>query len=75
MTQITYLAVWRGDECEFIQSEVEIGINDPHQMTNNDWVVAAALSEDYSPEDAQALIEQGYELILVCPMPTAFFNT
>jgi len=46
MTQITYLAVWRGDECEFIQSEVEIGINDPHQMTNNDWVVAAALSED-----------------------------
>jgi hypothetical protein len=70
----TYLVVWRGTEDQFVQSEVDLGICDPKQMTNNEWVREASLTEGYSAEDAAELTENGYELILVCPMPEAFFD-
>jgi len=70
----TYLVVWRGTEDRFIHSEVDLGICDPKQMTNNEWVREAALTEDYSAEAAAELIKDGYELILVCQMPEAFFD-
>ena len=73
-TTQTFLVVWR-DDGEHLQSSVDIGITDPHQMTNNDWVVAAARSEGWSDEDAAALVEQGYELLLVCDFPARFFDT
>jgi hypothetical protein len=72
-----YLVIWRGDEDEFMQSEVDIGILDPHQMSNNEWAHAAALSEGYSRADADQLVNgtgNGYELILACPMPSAFYE-
>lgn len=74
MTHPTYLVVWR-DDGEFLQSMVDIGVTDPHQMTNNDWVIAAAKSEDWSDEEAAALTENGYELILVCDFPATFYDT
>ena len=68
-----YLVVWQ-DDGPHIQSKVSVGTCDPQQMTNNDWVKAAALSEGYSFSDADDLIEKGYELLLVCIYPAAFYD-
>lgn len=69
----SYLVVWR-DEGEFTQSQVLMGVVDPHQMTNNEWVYDAAISEGYSEEEAKDLINRGYELILVCDFPSVFYD-
>jgi hypothetical protein len=67
-----YLVVW-SDEGDVIQSEVELGILDPWQMTNNDWVTQAAKSESYTEEEIAPLLDRGYSLFLVCDMPERFF--
>jgi hypothetical protein len=69
-TTQTYLVVWRADHDNFLQSAVDIGILDPQQMTNDEWVEAAADVEDYEG----SVLEDGYDLILVCPMPEVFYD-
>ena len=70
-----YLVIWRGDEAEFFQSEVDLGICDPRQMLNSDWVELASKTEGYSKSETEELIANSYELICVCDMPEAFYNT
>ena len=72
-TSVPYLVVWRGDEDNFLQSSVWLD-TPPENLTNGEWVYRAALTEDYSTEDAETLLESGYELILVCPMPSVFYE-
>jgi hypothetical protein len=72
-TTPTYLVVWRQDG-EFLQSQVNIGILDPRQMSNNDWVSAAAKSEGYTSQDVADMLASGYEMILVCDFPAAFYD-
>ena len=71
----TYLVIWRGDEAQFFQSEVNLGICDPRQMLNSDWVELASKTEGYSKSETEELIANSYELICVCDMPEAFYNT
>lgn len=68
-----YLVVW-ADDCGVIQSKVCLGIRDPHQMENNDWIFEAAKSEGYSDKEAQSLVERGYDLYLVSDFPSAFYD-
>jgi len=70
-----YLVIWRGDEAEFYQSEVDLGICDPRQMLNSDWVEMASKTEGYSKSETEELIFDSYELICVCNMPDNFYNT
>lgn len=70
----SYLVIWRGDEATFMQSEVKIGITDPMQMMNSDWLEEASKSEGYSKSETEALIAGSYDLICVCEMPTIFYN-
>jgi predicted DNA-binding protein (MmcQ/YjbR family) len=69
----TYLVVWRQDHDNFIHSEVDLGIVDPMQMSNNEWVTEAAKSEGYTAEELSDLLRHGYELILAVPMPSIFY--
>ena len=70
-----YLVIWRGDEAEFYQSEVNLDICDPRRMLNSDWVEMASKTEGYSKSETEELIANSYELICVCDMPEAFYNT
>ena len=72
--QKSYLVVWRGDEAEFFQSQVCIGVNDPKQMANSDWVEEASKTEGYSESETEELLATSYELILVCDFPETFYN-
>jgi hypothetical protein len=70
MQNETWLVVWRGDEDEYYQSEIE-----PFDIKNapaNEMVRRASISAGYSQETAEAMIESGYDLILVCTMPSRF---
>ena len=70
-----YLVIWRGDESEFYQSEVDLDNCDPRQMLNSDWVEMASKTEGYSKSETEELIANSYELICVCDMPEKFYNT
>jgi len=67
-----YLVVWRS-EGEVLQSSVKTDA-DPETLTNNDWVWLAANSEGM-PDEADTILEEGYDLYLVCPFPSAFYDT
>jgi hypothetical protein len=73
-TMNSFLVVWRSDGAEFIHSTVTLGgLVDARQMTNDEWVDAASVSEDnYPAEYAPSLA--GYELVLVCDWPTTIYN-
>lgn len=71
-----FLVIWRGDEDEYLQSKVELpSILDPRKMTNNDWVKYASVSEGYTEAQSEAMLERGYDLIIVCPFPSEFYET
>lgn len=75
-----YLVVWRGED-EVIQSAVRTA-DDPNTLSNNDWVKLAILSEYHAldetldeADEADAIIEGGYDVYLVCPFPSAFYES
>ena len=68
----TYLVVWRADHEEFMQSAVTMDADiDPTQLTNNEWVTRAAITEN---ETINTEVD-GYDLILVCDMPVNFYGS
>ena len=70
-----FLVIWRGDEAEFMQTEVYGKHIIASEMDNGNWVEDAALAEGYSPDELRILFDRGYDLICVCDMPENFYNT
>jgi hypothetical protein len=71
MTKLSeYLVVWRGED-GVLQSLVKTNA-DPETLTNDDWVWLAANSEGMSGD---AVLKGGYDLYLVCPFPSAFYES
>ena len=65
------LVVWQ-DEGDVLQSKVTTP-EDPTSLSSNEWVRLAAISEGYTEEEIDGLIERGFGLFLVCPFPTVFY--
>ena len=70
-----FLVIWRGDEDDFMQTEVYGKGVITSKMDDENWVEVAALAEGYSPDELRELFDRGYELICVCDMPDTFYNT
>ena len=70
-----FLVIWRGEEDDFMQTEVGGLTIAPSEMNDENWVEVAALDEGYSTDELRELFYRGYELICVCDMPDTFYNT
>ena len=63
-----YFVFWRGDN-EVIQSKVT---SDTEKLTPDQWVKLAALSEDYEEDEANAIVDTGFDLYAVIKGPIVF---
>lgn len=66
----TYTVIWRDNGDDFMFTEVDLGILDPLQMSNLEWVLEAAdveYGEWTEPEKIQAKADllEGSELLAV----------
>lgn len=61
-----YLVVWSGDDGVIVQSEVNTA-DDPKAMTQQDWMLLAAASEDTELDENDT-----WDLFLVIDFPAEF---
>lgn len=70
---VSYLVIWKDDYLPMQSEVILLDTQDPNSLSANDWVSLAAKSEDYSDVEVRDMLDNGYDLYLVCDMPSKFY--